>query len=432
MLAGNCRTPERFLVAEKGRVTEKDSEPEEDSIDGNADGKVYALTLTDPSWDFDSARYSIFIPHEVERIRGVFVHQHGCTMEGRGESTAYDIQYRAFAKKWGLAVVGPDLYSASGNCFNWRDPESGSAAALIRALDEVGDASGHPELSTAPWLLWGHSGGGYWALGMLRDYPERTIAVFGYSPAFDPQWDYPAAALKVPVMMRHAGKDGDECCWMTSINTFGKLRQDGGYASIAYTPGQNHNYSFVRYMAIPFYEAVMTQRFPEGNSSGLHDMDASEAWLGDTVSLDTFRASEFTGRTDAMCWFPDRTVAEKWKEYVTTGTVADITPPTSPYDLRLTVKNNRMIELVWKADADIESGIMRFDIFQDDRLIARFPASGDYQRFDTNGDDAFPVSTLPPLKMELSGIVADDEGLSISISTVNHFSLSSPRVEFKR
>jgi hypothetical protein len=110
--------------------------------------------------------------------------------------------------------------------------------------------------------------------------------------------------------------------------------------------------------------------------------------------------------------------------------VADVTPPPPPYDLKLTVKNNRTVELVWKADADIESGILRFDIFQDDRLIAQFPATSEYQRFDTNGDDAFPVSTLLPMKMELSGIVADDDALSLSISTVNHFSLSSEKVKF--
>ena len=397
-----------------------------------ANGNVYGLTLTNASYLFDSARYSVFIPHGITQIRGVFVHQHGCTMEGRGFSTAYDVQYQSFAKKWGLALVGPDLYSASGNCLNWRDPESGSAAALIKALEEVGKTSGHPELGDAPWLLWGHSGGGYWTLAMMRDYPDRTLAVFAYSPAFDPTWDYSEKAHNVPLMIRHAGKEGDAAanCWMTALHTFNKLRKSGGYVSIAYTPYQNHNYSFVRYMAIPFYEAVLAQRLPEKKSPVLRDMDASKAWLGDTLTLNTYKASGYKGNTTAMCWLPDSTTAAKWKEYVITGTVVDRTPPPPPYDLKMTVKNNRTVELTWKADADIESGIRQFNIFKGGKLIALFPASGEYQRFDTNGDDAFPVTTLPELKLELTGIVVDDEKLSIS--TVNHFLLESSMSEFQQ
>src|SRR5690606_23895637 len=94
-------------------------------------GKIYIITQTDADYTFDSARYSVFIPDSVDVIQGVFIHQHGCTMEGRGMSTAYDIQYQAFAKKWKLAVVGPDLYSAKGNCHDWKNPESGSASALF-------------------------------------------------------------------------------------------------------------------------------------------------------------------------------------------------------------------------------------------------------------------------------------------------------------
>jgi pimeloyl-ACP methyl ester carboxylesterase len=416
VVAGRCLTPE------------SDTAPIPCRTEATANGDVYYLTLVDDSWAFDSVRYAVYIPRGVERIRGVFVHQHGCTMEGRGEFTAYDVQYQAFAKKWGLAVVGPDIWSASGNCFNWRDTETGSADALIRMLDEVGYAAGHPELSTAPWLLWGHSGGGYWALSMLRDYPERTIAVFGYSPGTGASWDYPAAALKVPLMMRHAGPDGDPLCWMTSVNNFGRIRQAGGYASIAHTPGQNHNYSFVRYMAIPFYEAVMAQRFGDGTSSGLRDMDHTLAWLGDTLSLNIHPAARFDGRTEGMSWLPDSLVAAKWREYVITGTVADRTPPPPPTETRLKVKSNRNVEIAWKADADVESGIHHFNIFKGGSLIGRFPASGEYQRFDTNGDDAYPATTLPELKLELTGIVIDDA--RISISTVNHFSLESPRVEF--
>lgn len=389
-------------------------------------GKIYVITQISEHYTFDSARYTVFIPDGVEWLQAVYVHQHGCTMEGRGASSAYDLQYQAFAKKWKLAIVGTDLYSAKGNCHDWRNPESGSGPALIKTLREIGKISGHPEQADLPWLLWGHSGGGYWALSMLRQYPERILAVFGYSPAFEPG-PYTRAAYKVPVMMRHAGPEGDAFCWQTSVKEFGKLRSAGGYASIAYTPYQNHNYSYVRYMAIPFSEAVMRQRLPVKPGSGYADMramDLSKAWLGDTLTYNIYQDRAYPDDKMSAAWFPDSATAVRWREYVITGTVIDRTPPPAPYDVQIKRRHSATVTLTWKADADIESGIDHFNIYKGDQLTGRFPASGSYQQFDTNGDDTYPL--LPPrLQAGITLLQSDTE--KISITTVNHFGLESQK-----
>lgn len=395
-------------------------------------GMVYRVVVKNPD-TADYAVYHIFIPNGLDTVRGVFVHQHGCGMEGRGESTAYDIQYQAFAKKWGLAIVGPDLYYQSG-CMEWRDPASGSGPSLMRALEEVGTVSTHPELKEAPWLLWGHSGGGYWTLGMMKDYPDRILAAFCYSPAFDPAWDYPEAALRIPLMIRHAGAGDANAsgvrCWQTAVNTFQKLRAEGGLVSIAYTPYQNHNYSFVRYMAIPFYESVLSKRLPtrtQVSFEHMKDLDKTAGWLGDIRSLNTYAYSKYPEDRSAGSWLPDSAIAAKWKEFVITGTVIDRTSPPAPYGLTKTRRHNMAVELTWHGDADVESGIKQFCIYDGDRLIARFPEQGVYQRFDTNGDDAIPMPALP-----MRTVVALPEGAdsSLSISAINHFDLESPRVAF--
>ncbi|MCF3108732.1 hypothetical protein LL912_08075 [Niabella sp. CC-SYL272] len=390
-------------------------------------GKIYSIVQTDPHYTFDSARYTIFIPDSMPSLNGVFIHQHGCTMEGTGAAAAYDLQYQAFAKKWHLAIVGPDLYSAKGNCHNWRDVASGSGTALIKALDDIGTVSGNRRLVTLPWLLWGHSGGGYWALSMLQRYPERILAVFGYSPAFDPG-AYPPAAFKVPVMLRHAGPEGDTCCWQTSIKEFGKLRSRGGYAGIAYTPRQTHNYSYVRYMAIPFYEAVMQQRLPSEQGApytAMQPVDDSKAWLADTMHYNLYPAATYPGASLCAAWLPDAATAAKWREYVLTGTVIDQTPPPPPYSLQRTRKPHGRAMVTWKADADIESGISHFNIYRNNVLIARLPSTGSFQQFDTNGDNAEPL-VLPEMKQELA-YPENDPG-RIAVSTVNHFGLESERI----
>jgi pimeloyl-ACP methyl ester carboxylesterase len=397
----------------------------------SVNGKVYSFTETSSSYNFDRGEYTIFIPEETAIIRGVFVHQHGCTMEGVGESTAYDLQYQAFAKKWGLAVVGVDLYDAQNNCHTWKDAEKGSGSALFNALKRAAETSGHPELENAPLLLWGHSGGGYWTLSMLKNYPERVLAAVCYSPAFDPQWDYPAATAKIPVLTRHAGaNDGNDygvLCWATSTHTFQKLRNMDAPVSIAHTPSQNHNFSYIRYIAIPFYEAAMKQRMPEGNSTVMRDLDRTQTWLVDTLSLLLYKESEYTGDKKGLCLLPDEYTAEKWKEYVSTGTVTDVTPPSAPYNLKRQNESASIAVLTWKADADIESGIAYFKIYKNGIFLFRFPVSGKYQEFNTNGDNAFPIKdSLMPLRVEATA----DKNDRLSISMVNHFNIESGKTEF--
>jgi poly(3-hydroxybutyrate) depolymerase len=145
-------------------------------------GIVYQTAIRNNAYKFDHADYSIFIPESAKVIRGAIIHQHGCTMEGTGKPFAYDVQYQALAKKWGLALVGPDLYPKAGSdCAGWINPGDGSGSALLAALDSVARMSGRAEMKTVPWLLWGHSGGGYWVLSMIVAYPQRIMAAFCYS-----------------------------------------------------------------------------------------------------------------------------------------------------------------------------------------------------------------------------------------------------------
>ncbi len=395
--------------------------------DPTANGKVYIITQTNATYKIDSARYAVFIPEGVSNINGVLIHQHGCTMEGRGMATAYDVQYQAFAKKWKLAIVGPDLY-AKNNCHDWKNPASGSADALLTTLDQISILAKIPSLKNAPWLLWGHSGGGYWSQAMMAAYPERVMALFSYSPGLNASFNYPKEAMQIPVMIRYAGPEGDACCWESAVRTFNELRKGDGLVSIAHTRYQNHNYSFVRYMAIPFFEAVLKQRMPLMDGVGftaMRTMDRSKAWLGDTTTLNIYPEKKYTGKRISASWMPDSLTAVKWREYVITGTVTDRTAPPAPYELKLLRRHNMTVELSWKADADIESGISHFNIYKDGNLINRFPSSGIYQGFDTNGDNAFPIR-VAPLQMEIT-VAANDTG-KIEISTVNHFGLESARV----
>ncbi|MGE9314558.1 hypothetical protein ACLOAU_23075 [Niabella sp. CJ426] len=419
-----------YLILQVSNLTARGQQRELTNykVDMTANGKVYIITQKKAEYKIDSARYAVFIPEGVTSINGILIHQHGCTMEGRGMATAYDVQYQAFAKKFQLAIVGPDLF-AKNNCHDWKTPASGSADALLTTLSQISILAKIPSLKNVPWLLWGHSGGGYWSQAMMAAYPERVMALFSYSPGLDASFNYPKEAMQVPVMIRYAGPEGDACCWESAVRTFEELRKSDGMVSIALTRYQNHNYSFVRYMAIPFFESVMQQRMPEKPGAGfmaMRKIDRSKAWLGDTASLNIYSEKSYPGKMLGASWLPDSLTAVKWREFIVSGTIVDRTAPPAPYELQLFRRHNMTVELSWKADADIESGISHFNIYKGGHLVGRFPSSGVYQGFDTNGDDAYPLS-LPELRTDIS-LPWNDSG-KISISTVNHFGLESAKTE---
>ncbi|MDD6363850.1 MAG: Ig-like domain-containing protein [Bacteroidales bacterium] len=400
-----------------------------------AEGKVFNVTLEGADCSFaDFAEYGVFVPGGESPISGVLVLQHGCGMEQFGITRPYDLQYQAFARKWNLAVVETALH---GNCGIWHHPESGSAAALMKVLVNVGNRSGHEELGEAPWLLFGHSSGGHWVLAMLRDYPERIIAAVCYSAAWDPQWEYDTVAAKVPLLLRHAGPEDAPFanCQGTASHTFRKLRAMDAPVSLVYNVGQNHNLSYIRHMAIPFYEAALRQRLPSEAGGELRDLDPSLCCLADTTSFEIIRESDYaednssvSGGKQAMCRFPDMECALKWKEYATTNDVADITAPDAPYALATENLAGGSVRLSWKAEADIESGISCFRVYANGILKARIPETGMYQTFDPNGDNTIPAH---PQAMEavLSGL--SSSGAVLEVETVNGAGLASERTSLR-
>lgn len=384
-------------------------------------GEVYALTLKGQNYPFvTSADYGLFIPENCKQVNGIIVFQHGCGMDMLGITKTHDLQYRAFATKWNLAILETALH---GNCQVWTEPSSGSGKAFLEVLKKFAQQTGHPELETVPWLLWGHSAGGHWSLGMLRDYPGRIMAVIAYSAAWDPQWNYLPEVADVPVFLRHAGAtDGapEIKCWSTAVHTFVKLRSMNAPAFIAQNKKQGHNFSFIRYMTIPFFDAVLKQRLIEGSSGKMKKLKETQLYTGDTITLAIHKYVDTDGDKSGLCIFPDKHVATLWQEFVSTGTIVDKTPPPPPYHLQWRQEKDRII-FTWDANCDMESGIKQFRIYKDDVLIATIPEKGEFQTFDTNGDNTSPI-VLPEKKLVLSR-----GKYKLSVETVNRFNLVSKR-----
>ena len=176
---------------------------------------------TEPGGLIYPVNYTIWIPAGVKELRGVVVHQHGCG-EGScksGLTGAFDLHWQALARQHDCALLSPSYEQPDkADCQMWCDPRNGSSAAFQRALVDLGQQSGHPELATVPWALWGHSGGGHWAGGMVLLHPERVAAAWLRSGVPLLQADanrttikahtLPDAALQVPVLCNPGTQEG--------------------------------------------------------------------------------------------------------------------------------------------------------------------------------------------------------------------------------
>lgn len=381
---------------------------------------VLRYTLSGKDCSFaDYAEYGLWVPGGRKPLRGVIVLQHGCTMEMYGITRPYDLQYQAFARKWNLAVLETALH---GDCGRWATPETGSAEALMRVLAKASEAVGRKELSSVPWLIWGHSGGGFWTLAMLRDYPERILAAVAYSAAWDPDWDYSPEAARVPLLLRHAGAGdfGGGLCAETAYHAFAKLRAADAPVSIVCNVGENHNYTRLRHMMLPFFESALRERRP-GRGGRIGDVKRSHTWLGDTLTFEVFPEKGYSGDKAALCRFPDKASARAWSEYARTNEVLDRTSPPRPRGLTVRVEGDSLT-VRWQAEADPESGISCFRVYWDGAQVARVPESGEYQTFDTNGDNTVPV--VPP-RMEVRLPVPVGKRVRVCIEQVNQAGLSS-------
>lgn len=334
--------------------------------------------------------YTLWIPDGVETIRGVVVHQHGCgdgACRG-GATAAYDLHWQALARKWDCALLGPSYQQGEHpNCRLWCDPRNGSGDAFLKALDDLAEKSGHPEVATVPWCLWGHSGGGFWASLMQVKYPERIVAIWNRSGTAYAAWEsgeipkpeIPAAAFAVPVMCNPGVKEKEHerfrRAWDGCLAMFEAYRAKGAPIGFAPDPRTAHECGDSRYLAIPFFDACLAMRLPDQGSASreLKPVDWSLAWYADLLGSEPQSAESYSGEKAKAVWLPNEQVARAWAEYVETGAVGDTTRPPAPANVRAESQADGSVRITWEAAADLESGIGAFAILRDGESVAQVP-----------------------------------------------------------
>jgi poly(3-hydroxybutyrate) depolymerase len=350
---------------------------------------------------FTAAEYHLWVPEGKGALRGVIVRQHGCGngATANGHTLAHDAQWQALARKHRCALLGTRMMPRE-QCQDWSDPANGSGEALVEALRRLGDKSGHPELASAPWVLWGHSGGGYWSASMAYRYPERTLAAVPARcrlPVRDgkaatvltwmnglPKGEPSAVVAAVPFLWAPGGKD-------PLVNEKDDPRDafahpDSAPWALAVAPEAGHETGDLRTLAIPYLDAVLSLRLPEKAGKALRPLAVSKGWRGNIRTGEIAPVSEYRGDPKTAAWLPDERTARRWKEYISTGTIA---PPVSAPPPPVNVRAKRTAagtELTWDATNEPGVPLPTFSIYRGtDRVGTLKPPSHGY------GDEPRPV-----------------------------------------
>ena len=342
-------------------------------------GNYYAASVPPTRKDsYLSADYRLWVPDSVQTIRGVIIRQHGCGDESAatGLDHANDLQWQALALKHHFALLGTKLPTGNRWCDDWATIDRGSGNAFLKALHAFAKESGHAELETVPWALWGHSGGADWVTQMLQKYPDRTIAAVamrcGASAFSEPS---SLATSMPPLLFAVAEKENtivDECRDLPK-RVFSQYRKVGALWTIAEQANGTHDAGDTRFLAIPYLDAIITARLPmngtKSNGTKLRAIAATQGWVGNPKTHTITPLNNYQGDSLAAAWLPNEATARQWQNYVTKGKIDPIQKPDAPTQVSAAMEGSSGVRLTWHYTPDLKNGLPSFRIYRDKTLI---------------------------------------------------------------
>ena len=277
-------------------------------------GAVFEETVA-PGRNYDLAQFKLWLPSDVGTVRAVAVLVPGSNGDGRGQID--DPVWQAFAVQHKLALVGVRLTDKPHDqsfIEEYVNVSQGSGQAFLDAMTAFATRAKHPELTTAPFLLWGMSAGGEFNYEFVCWKPERVVAFVVNKGNIYYTALAPKAARGVPGILFTGGKDL-EFRTSTITGLFAMNRRGGALWALAEEPSAAHVVGRSRDVALVLFEDALALRL--GDGPALKSMTESAGFLGD-IKAKTFQAlGEGKVPNYPTAWLPTARVAERWQWLVT-------------------------------------------------------------------------------------------------------------------
>ena len=268
-----------------------------------------------PGHNYDKAEFRLWYPDAAGPFQAIVVLVPGSNGDGRAQVD--DPVWQAFATKHQLALVGvrlTDKPHEQGFIEHYVNVSQGSGQALLDALTAFAGRARHPELATAPFLLWGMSAGGEFNYEFVNWKPERVVAFVVnkggiYYNALTSQ-----AARSVPGLLFVGGKDLDSRI-QTITGLFALNRRAGALWALSEEPSAAHVVGRSRDIALLLYEDMLAARVT--GSGPLKPLTEKSGFLGDFKSKTFQPIGEAAAPNYSTAWLPTERVAKAWRAILT-------------------------------------------------------------------------------------------------------------------
>lgn len=281
-------------------------------------------------------RYSLKILVPKHKIRAVWV----IFDRGRDVHDLYDdSSVLAFARRFDVALLlhghCPGRQPEDHEDMNM-EPARGLGPALVRALDQLAQHTGHSELSTAKLIFLGFSGAGALSARLAGFLPDRTLAAILSSPGhYEPVGidtvKLDERALNVPELIIAGGADSVSGT-SRPYEYFLKYRRQGApWAFIIQNKSPHCCTANAKELILAWLEEVMKQRCPCSSGTRLRSVNQNAGWLTtlsthgttitDSFGLRTFDATaaeiqpvqhDLVQKHFDAGWLPNRATAQLW------------------------------------------------------------------------------------------------------------------------
>ena len=225
--------------------------------------------------------------------------------------------FKQLAEEHDLALLGARLDNMRMT--------SGIGDAVLTALDEFANMSGHPELAQAPIFFWGYSWGGQFSYHFTAWKPERVIGFITVKGGRHNTTD-PGAAKFVPGYLFIGEADlSSRVDNLTRI--FEENRANGALWTLAVEPGTGHedvrDYDLLRNYITTVIERRLPETITPGQPVTLKSIDESSGWLGHLQTFVVGKDECYDQGKRQASWLPSEVIAQDWQAFASNGTITE-------------------------------------------------------------------------------------------------------------
>ena len=257
---------------------------------------------------------TLLLPPQVGRVRAVIV----VLKYGLGYQLEGDPQWRAVSASLNAGL----FYARVSNIHRnpqfdvVRNAAIGGADGLLLLLQRFAQESGHPELTDAPLLLWGHSAAGSFVATFAALHPQRTIAFVRYHTSGAGMLGANLGALTpIPALLLNPEHDESN----PRVQAVWKSRRAVGAPwTWALEPNAVHggdnsdDLKKANDLVIPWIAAVVRQRVSP-NGERLRAIAEGSGWLGNNQTREVAPNGALQGLNAEASWLPDEASARAWR-----------------------------------------------------------------------------------------------------------------------